>query len=86
MMLLAKFEGPGCCSVCHIIQSQSSIIHINSAASHENEDWINGEKTEDVVAFLDRLYTAKRKVETRIVDLGGRKEDSVSKDLHLWTF
>ncbi|KAJ6621064.1 PXA domain-containing protein [Mycena sp. CBHHK59/15] len=40
-------------------------------ANHEKEDWINGEKTEDVVAFLDRLYTAKRKVEERIVVLGG---------------
>ncbi|KAF9567795.1 PhoX domain-containing protein [Agrocybe pediades] len=35
------------------------------------DDWIDGEKTEDVVAFLDRLYTAKRKVEERIVVLGG---------------
>ncbi|KAJ6483907.1 PhoX domain-containing protein [Mycena vulgaris] len=42
-----------------------------SLANHEKEDWINGEKTEDVVAFLDRLYTAKRKVEERIVVLGG---------------
>ncbi|KAF9454192.1 PhoX domain-containing protein [Macrolepiota fuliginosa MF-IS2] len=40
-------------------------------ANHEKDDWINGEKTEDVVAFLDRLYTAKRKVEERIVLLGG---------------
>ncbi|KAG5647728.1 hypothetical protein DXG03_008451 [Asterophora parasitica] len=40
-------------------------------ANHDKEDWINGEKTEDVVAFLDRLYTAKRKVEERIVVLGG---------------
>ncbi|KAF5352451.1 hypothetical protein D9756_005902 [Leucocoprinus leucothites] len=40
-------------------------------ANHEKDDWINGEKTEDVVAFLDRLYTAKRKVEERIVSLGG---------------
>ncbi|KAK2461433.1 hypothetical protein APHAL10511_005896 [Amanita phalloides] len=40
-------------------------------ANHENEDWIDGEKTEDVVAFLDRLYTAKRKVEQRIIVLGG---------------
>ncbi|CAL1694469.1 unnamed protein product [Somion occarium] len=46
-------------------------------ASHENEDWINGEKTEDIVAFLDRLYTAKRKVEKRIVILGG-EEDALS--------
>jgi sorting nexin-25 len=46
-------------------------------ASHEKEDWINGEKTEDVVAFLDRLYTAKRQVEKRIVVLGG-EDDSVS--------
>ncbi|KAI0705876.1 PXA domain-containing protein [Cytidiella melzeri] len=43
-------------------------------ANHENEDWINGEKTEDIVAFLDRLYTAKRKVEKRIVVLGGESE------------
>ncbi|KLO15031.1 hypothetical protein SCHPADRAFT_283259 [Schizopora paradoxa] len=43
-------------------------------ASHENEDWINGHKTEDVVAFLDRLYTAKRKIEKRIVLLGGQDE------------
>lgn len=40
-------------------------------ANHEKDDWINGEKTEDVVAFLDRLYTAKRRVEERIVLLGG---------------
>ena len=45
-------------------------------ANHENEDWINGEKTEDIVAFLDRLYTAKRKVEKRIAVLGG-ESDSV---------
>lgn len=48
-------------------------------ANHEKDDWINGEKTEDVVAFLDRLYTAKRKVEERIVVLGG-EDDSVSSD------
>ncbi|KAJ7610776.1 PhoX domain-containing protein [Roridomyces roridus] len=42
-----------------------------SLANHEKDDWINGEKTEDVVAFLDRLYTAKRKVEERIAVLGG---------------
>ena len=44
--------------------------------NHEKEDWINGEKTEDVVAFLDRLYTAKRKVEQRIVVLGGEDEST----------
>lgn len=43
-------------------------------ADHANEDWIDGEKTEDVVSFLDRLYTAKRKAEERIIVLGG--EDS----------
>ncbi|PPR01909.1 hypothetical protein CVT24_001248 [Panaeolus cyanescens] len=43
-------------------------------ANHEKEDWIDGEKTEDVVAFLDRLYTAKRKVEERIVVLGGEDD------------
>ncbi|KAG2022876.1 structural protein MDM1 [Coprinopsis cinerea AmutBmut pab1-1] len=46
-----------------------------SLANHEKDDWINGEKTEDVVAFLDRLYTAKRKVEERIVVLGGGGKD-----------
>ena len=46
-------------------------------ADHANEDWINGEKTEDVVSFLDRLYTAKRKAEARIVVLGG-EDSSVS--------
>ncbi|KAG6900508.1 hypothetical protein C0993_009461 [Termitomyces sp. T159_Od127] len=40
-------------------------------ANHEKDDWINGEKTENVVAFLDRLYTAKRRVEERIIILGG---------------
>ena len=45
-----------------------------TTASHENEDWINGEKTEDIVDFLDRLYTAKRKVEKRIVVLGGEAD------------
>ncbi|KAG6907271.1 hypothetical protein DXG01_009645 [Tephrocybe rancida] len=44
---------------------------IRHIANHEKDDWINGEKTEDVVAFLDRLYTAKRRVEERIVVLGG---------------
>ncbi|KAG7452260.1 uncharacterized protein BT62DRAFT_882028 [Guyanagaster necrorhizus] len=50
-------------------------------ANHEKDDWINGEKTEDVVAFLDRLYTAKRKVEERIVVLGGQ-EDSHKSSYH----
>jgi hypothetical protein len=56
-----------------------AILTTRHIANHEKEDWINGEKTEDVVAFLDRLYTAKRKVEERIVTLGG--EDSVSSDV-----
>ncbi|KAI0274788.1 PhoX domain-containing protein [Gloeopeniophorella convolvens] len=43
-------------------------------AAHQKDDWINGEKTEDVVAFLDRLYTAKRKAEQRIATLGGNEE------------
>ncbi|KAJ8084518.1 tRNA (guanine-N(7)-)-methyltransferase (tRNA(m7G46)-methyltransferase) [Marasmius tenuissimus] len=43
-------------------------------ANHEKDDWINGEKTEDVVAFLDRLYKAKRMVEERIVELGGEQK------------
>jgi sorting nexin-25 len=43
-------------------------------ADNENEEWINGEKTEDVVAHLDRLYTARRKVEKRIAILGGADE------------
>lgn len=52
-------------------------VHLNTVpANHDKDDWINGEKTEDVVAFLDRLYTAKRKVEERIAVLGGGEEDS----------
>ncbi|KAF7792264.1 hypothetical protein EIP86_003300 [Pleurotus ostreatoroseus] len=43
-------------------------------ANHEKDEWINGEKTEDIVAFLDRLYTAKRKVEKRIIALGGEAD------------
>lgn len=50
-----------------------------STANHEKEDWINGEKTEDIVAFLDRLYTAKRKVEKRIVVLGGEADPVCSR-------
>lgn len=47
---------------------------MSDVANHEKDDWINGEKTEDIVAFLDRLYTAKRKVEKRIVLLGGESD------------
>jgi sorting nexin-25 len=47
-------------------------------ANHENEDWINGERTESIVAYLDRLYTAKKKVDKRIAILGGAADDSVS--------
>ena len=50
---------------------------ISFAANHEKDEWINGEKTEDIVAYLDRLYTAKRKVEKRIGILGG-VDDSVN--------
>lgn len=51
-------------------------------ANHEKDDWINGEKTEDVVAFLDRLYTAKRKVEARITELGGEEDKSHRSTYH----
>ena len=50
---------------------------ISNAANHEKDDWIDGEQTEDIVAYLDRLYTAKSKVEKRIAVLGG-VDDSVS--------
>lgn len=50
--------------------------YLKYSANHDKEDWINGEKTEHVVAFLDRLYTAKRKVEERIVILGGDDDHS----------
>jgi hypothetical protein len=79
MMWLVKLEGQGYCLVTAApINIFLSLISCH-IANHEKEEWINGEKTEDVVAFLDRLYTAKRKVEERIVTLGG--EDSVSPDL-----
>ncbi|KAG9125011.1 Intermediate filament protein [Ceratobasidium sp. 392] len=42
-------------------------------AQHASDDWINGEKTEDIVAYLDRLYNAKNKVEKRIDALSGSK-------------
>ncbi|QRV97765.1 sorting nexin-12 [Ceratobasidium sp. AG-Ba] len=42
-------------------------------AQHASDDWINGEKTEDIVAYLDRLYTAKNKAEKRIDVLSGSK-------------
>ncbi|KAF8140541.1 PhoX domain-containing protein [Boletus edulis] len=52
-------------------------------ANHEKEEWINGERTEDVVAFLDRLYTAKRTVEQRIVVLGGEQDPTtVSREMY----
>lgn len=44
-------------------------------ANHENEELINGEKASDVVAYLDRLYNAKRHVESRIALLGGADDD-----------
>ncbi|KAG8998735.1 Intermediate filament protein, partial [Tulasnella sp. 427] len=44
-------------------------------ANHENEELINGEKASDVVAYLDRLYNAKRHVESRIAVLGGADDD-----------
>jgi sorting nexin-25 len=50
-------------------------------AGHAKEDWINGEKTEVVVSFLDRLYTAKRKVDERIAVLGGGEGDAVSSSI-----
>jgi sorting nexin-25 len=46
-------------------------------ADHAKDDWIDGQKTEDVVSFLDRLFTARRKVEERIVALGGVEESKV---------
>jgi len=36
-----------------------------------------------VVAFLDRLYTAKRKVEERIVVLGGGEDHMVCNRIYL---
>jgi hypothetical protein len=59
--------------------SFTATVDFAGLANHEKEDWINGEKTEDVVAFLDRLYTAKRQVERRIVSLGG-EDDSVRQE------
>ncbi|KAH9968824.1 PhoX domain-containing protein [Russula dissimulans] len=43
-------------------------------AAHQKDDWINGARTEDVVAYLDRLYTARRRAEQRITTLGGYDE------------
>src|ERR1700733_4445898 len=79
MIYSGKSDEQGYSSVCYSPEFLSRpVAHNNDnyAANHEKEDWINGEKTEDVVAFLDRLYTAKRKVDQRIVILGG-EDDSV---------
>ncbi len=48
-----------------------------SVADHERDGWISGKKKEEVNAFLDRLYKAKRKVEQRIKALEG-EDDTVS--------
>ena len=45
-------------------------------ANHEKEDWIAGDKTEDLVAYLQRLYTAKNKAEERIAVLSGGEVDA----------
>jgi len=44
--------------------------------NHEKEDWIAGDKTEDLVAYHRRLYTAKNKVEERIAVLSGGGTDT----------
>jgi sorting nexin-25 len=83
MILWEKFGGRGCFLVS--LFKQFTTFYVDAlTANHEKEDWISGEKTEDVVAFLDRLYTAKRTVEQRIVVLGG--EDSVSGSTGFITF
>ncbi len=46
-------------------------------ANHDKEDWIAGDKTEDLVAYLQRLYTAKNRVEERIAALSGGGADAV---------
>lgn len=54
----------------------------HAAANNDKGDWIDGEKTEHVVAYLDRLYTAKRAVDERISVLSGGAGESVC--LHLF--
>ena len=46
-------------------------------ANHEKEDWIAGDKTEDLVAYLQRLYTARNRVEERIAVLSGGGANAV---------
>ena len=50
----------------------------DSIANHEKDEWINGEKASDIVAYLDRLYNAKKMIEDRIAALGGAADDLVS--------
>jgi len=50
----------------------------DSIANHEKDEWINGEKASDIVAYLDRLYNAKKMTEDRIAALGGAADDLVS--------
>jgi hypothetical protein len=72
--LWAKLEGRGRCWVCLRVGLYGGLLTAPFEADHQKDDWINGVRTEDVVAFLDRLYTAKRKAEQRITTLGGYDE------------
>jgi len=56
------------------VSDDIKVANSSFEADHQKDDWINGVRTEDVVAFLDRLYTAKRKAEQRITTLGGYDE------------
>lgn len=69
-----RLEGQGLSWVCLLVGRHKDTLTALLEAAHQKDDWINGVRTEDVVAFLDRLYTAKRKAEQRITTLGGYDE------------
>jgi hypothetical protein len=72
--LWARLEGREFCWVCFLVKYHGGLLTALREAAHQKDDWIDGARTEDVVAFLDRLYTAKRKAERRITALGGYDE------------
>ena len=74
MTLWARLGGRELCWVCFLVRYHSGLLTTPLEAAHQKDDWIDGARTEDVVAFLDRLYTAKRKAERRITALGGYDE------------
>lgn len=61
----------------------SNILEI---ADRDPEEVMDGEKVEDIIVYINRLSTAKKKVDKRIGTLSGEQFDFVSdlKILHVF--